>query len=386
MKYLLLTIKREWRRLCSRTVYLYGIILVPVLCCLFFIWLMSQGLPQRVPVAVVDMDHSQLSRQCIRGMEAQQMLSIEAAYDDYESALASVRRGETFGFIVIPQGFERNAVAGNTPTLSFYANMTYFVPGTLSYRGFKTMGVMTTAGLVQTKLVDLGATDELTGSLIQPVNFVTNSIGNPWLNYSYYLTPSFTFGILALMIALMTVFAITIEIKNYTSRQWMKTAGGSVIIAVTGKLLPQTVLFTLSGWAIEALMFGFFHFPMAGSLWVMVWTMPLFVIACQAMALFFTAIVPNPRLAFSVIALVCILTFSFAGFSFPVENMYGYIGVLSYIVPVRYYFLIYINEALWGAPLYYARWYIAALLMFPLVAALPLFNLKRALLRPVYVP
>ena len=118
----------------------------------------------------------------------------------------------------------------------------------------------------------------------------------------------------------------------------------------------------------------------------MILAMPLFVVACQALALFICGIMPNPRLAMSVACLVSILTFSFAGFSFPVDNMYGAIGIFSYLVPVRYYFLLHINEVLWGAPLYYSRMLFVALILFPLVAMLPLCRLKRALLHPVYVP
>ena len=81
-----------------------------------------------------------------------------------------------------------------------------------------------------------------------------------------------------------------------------------------------------------------------------------------------------------------ILTFSFAGFSFPVQNMYGFIGVFSWLVPVRYYFLIFDNVALNGAPVYYSRWYFLALALFPVVCSLLVGRLKKALLHPVYVP
>ncbi len=66
--------------------------------------------------------------------------------------------------------------------------------------------------------------------------------------------------------------------------------------------------------------------------------------------------------------------------------MYGPVAIFSYILPVRYYFLIYVNEALNGVALYYSRYYFAALLVFPLVASTMLWRLKRACMKPVYVP
>ncbi len=66
--------------------------------------------------------------------------------------------------------------------------------------------------------------------------------------------------------------------------------------------------------------------------------------------------------------------------------MYPAVGIFSYILPMRYYFLIYADQALNGIPLYYSRWYYAALLMFPIVALLPCVRLKKHCLNPVYVP
>ena len=386
MKYLLDTFSREFRRLCSRTAYLFMMIVVPLGCALFFLSLLSEGLPEKTPAAIVDLDNSALSRQVTRELDSEQVIDITHRYESYSDAVRAVQRGEIFGFFIIPRNFERNTIGGRTPSIDYYANMTYFVPGTLAFKGFKTIAVTTTSGMVKMKLSDIGADGPMTAALLQPVSIDIHSPGNPWTNYSYYLTPSFIAALLSLMIVICTTFSITTEIKDRTSVLWLRTAGGSIITAVSGKLLPQTLIFTVVGWTIQSMMFGYHHFPVAGNVWVMILAMPLFVVACQALALFICGIMPNPRLAMSVACLVSILTFSFAGFSFPVDNMYGAIAIFSYLVPVRYYFLLHINEVLWGAPLYYSRMLFVALILFPLVAMLPLRRLKRALLHPVYVP
>lgn len=380
------TIKREIHRLCSRTVYLFAMIVVPLGCAVFFLSLLRPGLPLKTPTAIVDLDHSTLSRQLSREIQSEELVDITHHYESYADAVEGVRRGEIFGFFVIPAEFERNTIGGRTPSIDYYANLTYFVPGTIAFKGFKTIAVTTTAGMVKMRLSGIGADGPATAALIQPVAFDINSPGNPWTNYSYYLTPSFMAGLLALMIVLVTTFSITMEIKDRTSVQWLRGASGSIITAVTGKLLPQTLIFTVVGWAIQAMMFGYSSFPVVGNARVLIAVMPLYVIACQSFALIVCCLIPNPRLAFSMGCLVSILSFSFAGFSFPVESMYGAIGIFSYIVPVRYYFLLHINEVIFGAPLYYSRWLFIALMAFPLVAALPLIRLKRACLRPIYVP
>lgn len=379
-------LKREIAQMSSRRMYLFGMIIVPVFTTIFFLSLLNEGLPERIPTAVVDLDHSSMSRSVTRSLRALQLLDVNYEAESYDKALAQVREGDTFGFFVIPANFEKDALSGKSPTLEYYTNMTYFVPGTLSFKGFKTVAVATAAGVVQTTLTSLGVSSQEAGSLIQPVTIDQFPLNNPWMNYSYYLTPSFSMATLALMVLLITVFSITMEIKNGTSRQWLATNGGSMVQALSTKLLPQTVVFSAVGLFNLWLMFCYSHFPLNGSIWWMVLATVLMVIANQGFAVFICSVLPNPRLAFSVCALFGILSFSFTGFSFPVQSMYGGLAIFSWLAPIRYWLLIYFNEALNGVAVYYSRYFFAALIVFPFVGGILMKRLRKACQSPVYVP
>lgn len=380
------TMCREIRRMCSRRIYFGAMIVVPLLMSLFFVNLLGEGLPLKIPSAIVDLDHSTMSRKVTRSLNATELIDITTKCESYDEAMAAVRRGDVFAFFVIPADFQSDAIAGRTPTLEYYTNLTYFVPGTLAYKGFKTIAVGTAGSMVQATLVDAGADPTVVAPLVQPLSLNSHPLGNPWTNYSYYLSPSFLAALFALMIMLMTTFSITMEIKYGSSVEWMATAGGRISTALIGKLLPHTVIWSVMALFMVSLLYGYLHFPLNGSLTAMICATLLFVVASQAMGVFFSSVVPNPRLSMILSALIGILTFSFAGFSFPVQNMYGFIGVFSWLVPVRYYFLIFDNVALNGAPVYYSRWYFLALALFPVVCSLLVGRLKKALLHPVYVP
>lgn len=385
LKALLHSWQREIRILSSRPIYMIMMAIVPMACALFFIGLMSSGLPMKVPTAIVDLDQSPMSRGITRSLNATELIDIQYAEESYDAALEKVREGKIFGFFVIPENFESDAVAGREPTLDYYSNMTYFVPGTLSFKGFKTMAVSAAGSIVRTKLTGFGLSNAQIAPLMQPVVIGTKGIGNPWINYSYYLSPSFTFATLSLLIMIMTAFSITTEIKHGTSVDWLKRADGSMSIALVGKLLPHAIIFISIAFAIEGIMFGFLHFPMNGSIGWLLLATALMVFACQAFALFVCSLLPNPRLSLSVVCLLGVLAYSFTGLSFPVEKMYGAIAIFSYISPVRYLFLIYINTALNGFDVYYARYSFIGLLLFLYVGGIFIYRLKKACLKPVYV-
>lgn len=366
--------------------WLVGILLVPVCMALFFVSILGEGLPKQVPVAIVDMDHTAMSRRVTRSLNTMELVNITQKAENFHDAMDAVQRGDVFGFFVIPSNFEQDAIAGNGPALTFYSNLTFYVPGTLAFKGFKTLGVTTAGQVVHTDLVSKGAPSQMASNIIQPMTVNIHPLNNPWLNYSYYLSTSFLPGILELMIFIMTVYAICHEFKTGTSPQWLSTARGNIWTAVLGKLAPQTLMFTVIGFGMNALMFNYRHFPMNGSMVNMLIGMFLFVVACQSFATFVCCIVPNLRLALSVCCLSGILAFSLAAFSFPVEAMYGGCAIFAYILPVRWYFLIYIDQALNGIPLYYSRLYYVALLVFPILATIALPRLRRPARKPVYVP
>lgn len=383
---LLKLIKRELLRLTSRKIYFVMMTIVPLACAFFFLDLMKEGLPLKVPVGVVDLDHSSLSRRIGRSLDASELIDIRTDLESFNSAMTKVKSGEIYGFFLIPSDFQKKAVSGETPSLSFYSNMTLFVPGSLSFKGFKTIAVSTSGAIVKTSLVSAGADEAMAGELIQPLVINTHPLNNPWMNYSIYLSQSFLPCLVALLVLLMTVFSICEEQKRGTSVEWLREARGNMAMALAGKLLPQTFIFTCVGVAIQAVMFCYLGFPLNNNPLHIILGMLLLVMATQSFAVFIVEIIPNLRLAMCIVSLTGILCFSIAGFSFPVEKMYGAVGIFSYIVPIRYYFLIYIDQALNGIPLYYSRFYYAALLAFLLLPVLGMGRLRKHMENPVYVP
>ena len=210
-------------------------------------------------------------------------------------------------------------------------------------------------------------------------------LGNPWTNYSIYLNNTFLPGILEVIILLTTIFSIGSEINHSTSREWLRTADDNILLAITGKLLPQTILFFIMGALCQSLLYGYFQFPLQNGIWPMLAAMLLFVMALQGLSIFFICIAPSLRIALSIGGLFGVVSFSLTGFSFPAEAMYPAFHLLTDILPLRHYFIIYADQALNGVPFYYSRMHYMALFIYILLALPFLPLLKRALRKQVYI-
>ena len=377
---------RSVLQIVRRPIYWVAFFILPLFCFMLLTSLMQEGLPSKVPAAMVDKDGSSLSRSVTQNLAGMQMVALNESCNSYTEARHLMQEGEIFGFFLIPENFERDLLSGRKPVITFYTNMTYFVPASILFKTFKTTALYTKAGVAMTVFESVGASPRDVTPLLLPINIQARGINNPGLNYAIYLCNSFLPGVLELMIFLVTCFSLGQEIKYGTSARLLQMANGSIVKALFAKLLPQTLIWIVVAIFLESWLFAINGYPMHGSWFWITLSEIMFVLACQGWAIFFFGVLPNLRLSLSVSALLGILAFSVAAFSFPVQSMYGAIGIFSWILPVRYNFLIYIDQALNGIDIYYSRVWFVAYIVFMILPFTMLWRIKREMAKPVYAP
>ena len=219
---------------------------------------------------------------------------------------------------------------------------------------------------------------------VQPIVIDTHPLGNPWLNYSVYLSNVLLPGVLGLIIFITTVYSIGTEIKYGGSRKLLAASGGSVSVALAGKLLPHTAIFYAMGSAILIVMYGIIGFPHLSGIWPMLLLMLLFVLAAQALGIVMIGLLPDFRLGISFASLWGVISFSISGFTFPVDAMHPVLQSLANLFPLRHYFLVYVDQALNGLPLSYSAGQLAWLAGFCLLPLPLLGRLKNTLQHAKY--
>lgn len=377
---------RSLRQITGRPVYWVAMFVLPLFCVLLLTTLMEEGLPMKVPSAMVDKDGTRLSREMTRNLGAMQLIDLAEECNSYTEARQLVQEGKIYGFFMIPENFERDLLAGKSPVITFYTNMTFYVPASLSFKTFKTTALMSKAEVMIEVIESAGVDGTTALPLLQPVSFQGRPIGNPGMNYAVYLCNSFLPCTLQLMIMLVTCFSLGQEIKRRRSRQLLDEADGSIIKALFCKLFPQTIIWWVMIIFIESWLYCWQGYPMNGSWMWLTLSELMFVPACQGIAVLFYGLLPNLRLSLSISALLGILSFSIAAFSFPEESMYPGISIFSWLMPIRYNFLIYIDQALNGREIFYSRWWYVAYIIYMLLPLLVAGRIKKAFMRQVYVP
>ncbi len=378
--------RRELRRMASKPIYWFCMIAAPLFCFVFFTSLMAEGLPTDMPLGLVDNDNTTTSRSLARNLDAFEMTSIKEQYANVTEAREAVQRGDIYGFYYIPKGTTRKAQRQELPVVSFYTNYSYLVAGSLLYRDMRTMSELASGAASRTVLYAKGATERQAMAFLQPIVIDSHAINNPWLNYNVYLSNVILPGLLMLFIFMVTVFSIGTEVKYNTVHDWLIMARGSMFHALAGKLLPQTLIFFLIGIAFAIGLYGVLHFPCHCGVPTMLLVMFLGIIGAQGLGVFMFAMLPTLRMSLSFASLWGVISFSICGMSYPVMAMHPTLQGLSYLFPLRHYFLLYVNCALDGYPLMNAAPYVVGLLLFAMLPLLLLRRLKKMLLVVPYIP
>jgi len=382
-KYLDAVIKREfsiWRR---RPIYLIGSLVPIIFSTIFFVSFFGKGMPDDLPIGIVDNDRSSLTRNFISQLDATQLGKVQQ-YDSFTDARADMQKGKITSICVLPEHLNEDMQASRQPTVTFYVNGLYFVGGALAYKDLLTMLNLTSGAVQRSVLRAKGVNEHAIAGLLRPVDIDTHQIGNPTTDYGIYLLNGLLPGVLEMTVIIILIYSLGTELKYSTSRHLLQTAGGDFMTAVLGKLILYGAFFSFIGWAMAGFLYLWMDFPFAGSFWWMLVDVSLLVLASEAMALVLVSLIPVCRFALSIGALYSVLGFSMAGFSLPVESLMPQIQGFASIFPLRHYYQFFVQEGFFASG--FAGLYpeIIHLLIFLLVPLFVLPRLERAYVRLDY--
>lgn len=377
-------LRRELDRMVSRRLY-FGVCIGLSLFCIFFMsTIFGNGQMENIPIGIVDQDQTSLSRHIVRQVEVVPTFRVTRHYADPEVARQATQAKEIYGYLVIPSQFEADAISGRNAVLSYYYHYALLSVGGEVKGAFSSLLQTLALSPVVMQATALGVGEKQITSFLLPVKGNSHPLFNPDLDYSVYLSNPFFFVFFQVIILLTTVYSIGSELKFGTAETWLATARMNMVVAVAGKLLPYTVIFSIMSIFANYFMFGVMQIPFSSGFWPLNLTAVWFVIATQALAVFIFSIFPVLSIIISIVSMVGSLGATLSGVTFPVPSMYAPVYAASYLFPVRHF--VEINQNLlygdYGFP--YAWVNYAVLGLFPLLALLLLPRLQRVILSHKY--
>lgn len=365
----------EVREAAKRPALLITGLLWPVLVACIFASIFAAGLMRQLPVAVVDLDSSLLSREVVTSLDSIPSVRLER-YRSVGEALDGMRSGHVFASVVIPTNWGAHLAArtGESAIELSFAKSYYAIATTLE---------IDIKSALKQKLIEMlspylaGTGGSLKGAQ-EAVSSLTADVyvpGNPNFNYAPFLLSTLVPCVFALGVVLTMVGVFAREWREKTCLRDF-APGFSVRLKLIGKALPWIAFYSFCAAVYVAWFAGFCENPPAGS--VLVWLLGavLLILSMTAFALSFVACSPFWLIAMSSAIAFCAPIIPFTGFSYPLDSMDAVAQLFGEILPLTWFFRIQASQWVLNSPLSHTLWLLAVQCLFvlvPLLVGLALF-------------
>lgn len=120
-------IKREWQ-LIWQDGWLRALLIWLPITLFVTMWLIfSAGIARDLPIGVVDLDHSRMSRGLTRYFDASPTMAVTAQYTDRADGDRALRGGDIYALVVLPDSLEKDTMLGYSPSVTVFYNSQFIL-------------------------------------------------------------------------------------------------------------------------------------------------------------------------------------------------------------------------------------------------------------------
>ena len=283
---------------------------------------------ERIPLVVVDQDHTAESRALVDAFTAQRLFVPVATRETPDDVELLLRRNVARAGLVVPEGFAR-AVQRHED-----AAAQLLVDGSDNTTASIALGYANAIALAASVDRVASATG---GALALPVEARVRTLFNPRLESSVVLVPGLMVLVLVIVAVMLTALTVAREYERGSMEQLFATPVARLEI-ILGKLAPYFVLGLVQVLLVLVTGVSLFDVPVAGSLLVLFAVASLFLLAMLTQGLVLSVITKNQMVASQLAAITTLLpALLLSGFIFPVSNMPLPLQVVAHILPAQYF-------------------------------------------------
>ena len=382
------SLRREWGRLRASPWDFAMVSWVPALALGLMCWIFSAGQPFRLPIAVWNEDHSSISRQLVRMLEATPGLDVRQQVLNRGEAADALQRMDVYGVVHIPPDLARDVKHGTGGRITLLHNAQLATASSLLQRDVRQVVGTLSAGVEMQAAAKRGSPHQVLRVQMEPIKTQLVSLFNVSTNYEQFLAAALVPALIHILAMTAGAWSVGRELRERTLGDWLKVDGESagwaqIAAALLGKLLIPGLM--LWGCAMAALLYlaQLRGWTVAGSMaWIAVGLAALVAVSLAAGAAL-AGITLSLRTALSGAGLLSAPAFAFSGVGFPLLAMSGSARGWALSMPYTHYARLQIEQWQMGAPVAQTLPVVCGLLLATLVLlTLATLGLKRGLSRP----
>ncbi|ROV59465.1 ABC transporter permease [Vibrio ponticus] len=328
------------------------------------IWaIFSQGIARDLPIAVVDLSHSEMSRTLSRYYDATSSMAVVEQMQSANQAEQALISGDIYAYAVIPLNFEEDVYKGLNPQVSVFYNSQFILIGKLINSAFvQAQGTFNAQIATIANLAHGNQTLSSAMGQALPIRTQITPLFNKNSNYAQFLVSAIIPALWQIVVVVSTILILAANHRQQGLSKWLAEQPIKRLVVTLSPYLP---VFALQGFAFLCWFYLGFKWPMEGSLLILVIGQWVTVIACMIMGSFFFFMTLDPARAMSFAGAFTAPSFAFMGITFPVTDMNTLAQFWRSLLPISHYIELQVSQVSYGA-----SWHVSIQELLPMLGYL----------------
>ncbi|MFZ0287540.1 MAG: ABC transporter permease [Candidatus Sulfotelmatobacter sp.] len=289
-----------------------------------------------VPTVVLDLDHSQESRELISRFSSSPYFDVQRQLTDYRQIGDLIDQGKATVGLEINAGFAQNLRKGQTAPLQV------IVDATNSNTALIASGYITQIALGFAQEYQQDRIYRLSPQMIErmpSVQLEQRPWYNPDLRSRWFFVPGVIGSLTLVLVVTLTAFAVVREREIGTLEQIMVTPIRPAEF-ILGKTLPFFLIGLFDVSLIATVGTLWFQIPFRGQILVLFAGAILFLLCMLGVGLLISTVSSTQQQAMVSAFFFIMPAITFSGFGFPISTMPQWLQYLTYLSPLRYFLIV----------------------------------------------
>jgi ABC-2 type transport system permease protein len=336
-------VRKEWLHIIRDPRTLALVIVLPVMM-LFLLGYAVANDVKDIPLAVVDLSHTDTSRTLVDKLTSSEFFKYTHAAQSENEILAMMDAGIVKAGLYIPESFGRDVSTGGVGTIQFYIDGSNPTIAQTAQLAAETISQSMSQEILIKRLERSGTGMQLS----LPVDARMRYLYNPDMKRMNFMIPGLVAIILQIQTLLLTAFAIVREREQGTLEQLIVTPVRSWELML-GKILPFVVVAFVNVVMTVAVGAIWFGVDVVGSIPLLAGLSLIFLLGSLGLGVLISNISKTQMQAMYMASFIMMPSFILAGLLFPRENMPWLAYYAGYFLPVTYFLEIVRGIILKGA-------------------------------------
>lgn len=290
-----------------------------------------------VPIAVIDQDNTNYSRELVRQIDANKSVKIDLHIADLQTAQRLIEERKIYGVVLIPYRFQQHILEGKTSPVSYYGDASYILIYSNVATAINTVASNFGAKISISRKIAQGVDPAVATSNVSPFSTQLISLFNPQSGYATYIIPAAFVLILyqTLLIGSMlcSLFSKNSDVELAFIHKANYSATSSALLLLSGKLLTYSILYIIYFIIYTVFANYWYDLPRLSHLFTSLWFIIPFIFSTALLGKVFSHFVHTVSDVFCVIIPTSMLIFFVTGLSWPRELMPSLFHIIGYIFP-----------------------------------------------------